>query len=997
MKKKILSLVVIMTLIINLCLNSLSAMATTLITIGDTTGPVFVSFSFDKEVYKPGEKVKISIETYDEESTIRSIQVNLKLKNYDKYYHIYDFVYDEVSNKYVAEFEVTENTPSEIFEVSNITIWDYPENITWVNDPQKYTFRVTGTEGKVDFIGPVAENVALNLKEATVNDNVIISVDVTDDLSGVARVTAAYYTPDNVALEIDCNYNESSKKYEGILPIDKNTLCGTYLFHSIFMVDNSGNHSSKYLDSSAFKVYGTDNNEDLINPTVYYTSVAKSYAELDDENAIYVQAEDTLSGIDKIEMTYKTGNKEVKINDFVLEDNSIVYKSTFITSDKFSVGDWEFSKLEVTDKAGNKFIYDRYGNNECEINFTDIKVIDKFIIPEMVSFKANKTSVTKGDIINFSFKLAENGSQVDKVTINLGDRNFELLGYDTIMTYNKDTKCYEFSLIVDENTLSGVFKANVSVWYGNSAYGFSMRDSITISGTNESVEDYYPSVGNVEFDKSSYTVGETITVKVKVDSKKTNIQSMELNLVETSFNGDYAYIDLFYNYIEDCYVGKFKVTEEMLSGSWSGSSVHISSDNYKYFNIEIETETIKISGTNNTIPEINNIFLSETQYNVGSKLKVLLDIDSKNILNNVTSYLYIKTTEHIGQEINFVYNDKLKLYEGELYLNTKMPTGEYRLANFSYIDNEGGYKQINSNNISNTYIKINGNNKADVTLPILKGINVNIKEAKAGDTVKIEVNAEDKESGIEYVELYYSIGDDDYNYHSIILDYNEKTNLYEKQFTVDNNTISGDWNLQFINIASKETNMYIDNVAFIHSFEHDITDGNFKVITEGESDLREITINNIWFDRKIILPGETVKVYVDADIEPEMISKFTIGYNGGGPNFRYLSTNFNYNNTTGYYEVTLNIPSYMYGYEGQIYLVCSIQAFNAASGYKDISEIKFRSYDINNDYKIDITDLSTLATKYNTKKGIESWQENYDLNNDNIIDLYDLVKMSKEL
>ena len=53
--------------------------------------------------------------------------------------------------------------------------------------------------------------------------------------------------------------------------------------------------------------------------------------------------------------------------------------------------------------------------------------------------------------------------------------------------------------------------------------------------------------------------------------------------------------------------------------------------------------------------------------------------------------------------------------------------------------------------------------------------------------------------------------------------------------------------------------------------------------------------------------------------------------------------------------------------------------------------------DFNNDGKIDIQDLASLALKYNIKSTDKGFEDKFDLNKDGIIDIFDLVLLSKKL
>lgn len=53
--------------------------------------------------------------------------------------------------------------------------------------------------------------------------------------------------------------------------------------------------------------------------------------------------------------------------------------------------------------------------------------------------------------------------------------------------------------------------------------------------------------------------------------------------------------------------------------------------------------------------------------------------------------------------------------------------------------------------------------------------------------------------------------------------------------------------------------------------------------------------------------------------------------------------------------------------------------------------------DINQDYVINIVDLTFVCSLYNLKSGEKGWNKNADINKDNIIDIYDIVKVANKI
>lgn len=66
-------------------------------------------------------------------------------------------------------------------------------------------------------------------------------------------------------------------------------------------------------------------------------------------------------------------------------------------------------------------------------------------------------------------------------------------------------------------------------------------------------------------------------------------------------------------------------------------------------------------------------------------------------------------------------------------------------------------------------------------------------------------------------------------------------------------------------------------------------------------------------------------------------------------------------------------------------------------GLVQVVDTNYMKLDVNGDGKVDILDLSKVATLYNVKSSDSKWDSKMDINSDNIIDIYDLIAVSKNI
>ena len=135
-------------------------------------------------------------------------------------------------------------------------------------------------------------------------------------------------------------------------------------------------------------------------------------------------------------------------------------------------------------------------------------------------------------------------------------------------------------------------------------------------------------------------------------------------------------------------------------------------------------------------------------------------------------------------------------------------------------------------------------------------------------------------------------------------------------------------------------------------------------------------------------------------------SECIVAYKNGAP---YLfDTNGNVLNISGQYK---NIGEYVtsfykfasYGnytvYKDHIGSnnVTITRDYSDKLGLVKIIDTDYMKSDINGDGKVDILDISMIATLYNLKSSDPKWNSKMDINSDNIIDIYDLIVVSKNI
>lgn len=631
-------------------------------------------------------------------------------------------------------------------------------------------------------------------------------------------------------------------------------------------------------------------------------------------------------------------------------------------------------------------------STEYSVDSSEAMMMD-MIRPEITLFELDKYRATVGETVKVSLQFKDNGANIEYVDIRLKIDDIDLSIYDT-MIYNQDTKCYEYYLYIDKSMPSGSGKFYININDGYCSETRYIDSMLDIYDTDLTITDLIPKVKNIKFDKVNYSLGEVINVKVEIEKMKANVKNSYLVL--KNLESDYAieYINLNYDSVEDAYKGSIVVTDNLFNGDWAAVKLGMNTD-YILKNYPISSTAITITSTSQIVPKVKEIKIENNNITAGRFVKYQIEIEADVMFSQVFGYLTLKENTNISQYCAFEYNKDSKLYETEVYLNSNIPTGTYSLTGvYGFTTQNFRIKDISTKNTINNNIEIKGNDNVDITEPIFKSISTSNKIATTGDTVKISVDAEDKESGIASVSLGYSKGAIAQEYIDITLNYNPKTGLYEKEFDVNDYFTNGEWKLTQIEITNNELNLHVKSKIYIDSTSYDLTEGNFTIISKEETNPIPVSIDKIWIDKDYIIPGEKTKLYLDISGDKNLIASIKINMNDGLLIPKVSESHIIYNNDTGFYECEFIVPSNTKNSYFNIYLSAWIQTFSGENESKEHGIISCNSFDVNEDNKLNIVDLASLATKYNTSSDLAS---RYDLNRDGIIDVYDMVMLSKAL
>ena len=374
--------------------------------------------------------------------------------------------------------------------------------------------------------------------------------------------------------------------------------------------------------------------------------------------------------------------------------------------------------------------------------------------------------------------------------------------------------------------------------------------------------------------------------------------------------------------------------------------------------LEERNYDVEIYASDITPPVLDAKSISVDKKNAtgGDTVKISLKASDDITGVNSVNMFYIKPITGENELISLYYDDESDSYIGKININDNSEEGIWKIKCIYLYDNAGNSKSIYDNRCSY------GDERADLSggdfTVSLKGNN--IEPLNYSYTIKNEIWTNKVINGDLYVGPQsvltingaVKVTGNIYVF-GAVKNYGNLTvngTIYAKSFIWGNSTLYNGTVLMLggsNNIASMETSNQVINVPLTI---YESNNSNELVAFDGRLDITGA-----------ILP--IVDLYVDGQ-------KIDYSYNGT-------------------FELSLDVAN-----KSKI-TIESVDVFENRNS--EIYSIISKTYDVNDDGKIDILDIASVAQKYNSKLGTSGAYNKYDLNNDNIIDIFDLTIISRKV
>lgn len=317
---------------------------------------------------------------------------------------------------------------------------------------------------------------------------------------------------------------------------------------------------------------------------------------------------------------------------------------------------------------------------------TDSKapVIDK------QSISISSESATVGDIVTVTVKVTDNEA-VSRVSITFWN-NDTSEQHNLSMLRKGDTDLFSCQFVVTEYTPSGTWRIHSILAYdttdnSSSIYFSDNENTFSVVGTSSPM-----TIRNedVSIDKSTATVGDTITISVKVGSEK--VKRVSLDLINRDSGRQDHFLEMQYDTAAESYIYRLKVVDTLPSGYWEIGFIN-ASDEYGYGIAEFvgnsKTGFTIIGTTADTeAPVVDNTTLSFSKLEIdqGESSVISVKITDNIQVGRVVFSIRNEETGKLLAYPNMTYNAETDRYEYVFVADDTIPSGHWKLCSIHACD-----------------------------------------------------------------------------------------------------------------------------------------------------------------------------------------------------------------------------------------------------------------------------------------------------------------------
>ena len=280
---------------------------------------------------------------------------------------------------------------------------------------------------------PVLNNVSVNATTFNPGDNITITFNATDNLTGIDTFDLEFRMKNNHSIYIPFMKQSLNNANSYTMQIPENALPGVYEAYAIQLWDGAGNLKTYYSGQTGefnfptIEITINDSGKDYVPPVLNSISVSPSTLTAPGKFTVTANITDDRSEIKEVVYGYFINDQLQNL--WATKTGENTYTMTYTFTDKQVYADALFLSVQITDAAGNsnRYVYDssrdRYSNGrEIKLDTNlDVTISNKIVDknpPVLQNFGYNSNKVSAPGSVDIWMNLKDDKSGVNNIEVH---------------------------------------------------------------------------------------------------------------------------------------------------------------------------------------------------------------------------------------------------------------------------------------------------------------------------------------------------------------------------------------------------------------------------------------------------------------------------------------------------------------------------------------------------------------------------------------------------
>ena len=421
------------------------------------------SVNFNKSQFSVNDTITISIGVnLNDFGSINYFEIVLYSIKYDITVASLDPTYDSDTGAYITNKKVTEYMPDGQYYVSRMFVGNASGLYFFYNGTNYSSPKVQITGTQPDIVPPQLNSVTIDNANVQPNDNVTVSVNATDDVSGIDYVSIwikSAFT-NGIFLQGHPQYNPTTKYYEYTFQVNQYWESTTLWVSRISINDLAGHQIvlNNGTDFNAPDIIITGTTPDYNPPTIGALSTNRTIAQPGDTIRFSASITDDVSGVQQASLAIRSvsQNREILYDDMIYNASSGLFEYYLKISLYYPFGNLYISEIDVSDMAGNSDVYHN-GSDFSSPNVNVTGTIPDSEPPVLHSISFIHDYAYQGENISIIANISDNLAGVAYVAVSVYDVDSYLNFYFFEQDY------YYFEPELQYNSTSGLYMGDIHI------------------------------------------------------------------------------------------------------------------------------------------------------------------------------------------------------------------------------------------------------------------------------------------------------------------------------------------------------------------------------------------------------------------------------------------------------------------------------------------------------------------------------------------------------